>query len=130
MGYIIIPVDIGTSIVWYVSIYLSIQSGLDIVSLLETLGASEATLARLPSAEAGNHALAFICYGVIAPLRLSLTLAISSVLVVIVERTRPGYLKTSGDLVRENRRNWEMAKKKKEDKKKDFKERLEGRKDD
>ena len=37
---------------------------LDIVALLESLGASEATLAKLPSAEAGYHALAFICYKV------------------------------------------------------------------
>ena len=56
--------EVATSIFWYSSIYLSLQSGLDIVALLESLGASEATLAKLPSAEAGYHALAFICYKV------------------------------------------------------------------
>ena len=59
-----IPVEVATSIFWYGSIYLSLQSGLDIVALLESLGTSEATLAKLPSAEAGYHALAFICYKV------------------------------------------------------------------
>ena len=62
--YIIIPVEVALSIFSYGSIYLCLQSGLDIVALLESLGASEATLAKLPSAEAGYHALAFICYKV------------------------------------------------------------------
>lgn len=139
--YIIIPVEIGTSIAWYASIYLSLQSGLDIVSLLETLGASEATLARLPSAEAGYHALAFICYKVISPLRHGLSLAITSVVVARLEKTSPGYLKTSGDLARESREmsreGVEMAKEKYEDawenfvdQKHDFKEKFDERKDD
>ena len=56
--------EVALSILSYGSIYISLQSGLDIVSLLKSLGASEATLAKLPSAEAGYHALAFICYKV------------------------------------------------------------------
>ena len=61
--------EVATSIFWYTSIYLSLQSGLDIVALLESLGASEATLAKLPSAEAGYHAIAFICYKVAVQLK-------------------------------------------------------------
>ena len=62
--YIIIPVEVATSIFWYGSIFFSLQAGLDIAALLESLGASEATLAKLPSSEAGYHALTFICYKV------------------------------------------------------------------
>lgn len=63
--------------------------------MLERLGASEEMVARLPSAEAGYHALAFICYKVISPVRHGLSLAISSLVVARLERTRPGYLRTS-----------------------------------
>lgn len=101
--YIIIPVEVATSIFWYCSIFLSLQSGLEIVGLLESLGASEATLAKLPSAEAGYHALAFICYKVISPLRHGISLAISSVVVTRLEKTRPGYLRTSGQLAQEGK---------------------------
>jgi len=139
--YVIIPVEIGTSIVWYAAIYLSLRSGLDIVSLLETLGASEETLARLPRAEAGYHALAFICYKCISPLRHGLSLAISSVVVTRLEKTRPGYLKTSGDLARESvemsREGVELAKEKYEDawenfadQKHNLKEKYDEKKDD
>ena len=62
--YIIIPVEVATSIFWYSAFYLTLQSGFDIIALLESMGASEATLAKLPSAEAGYHALAFILYKV------------------------------------------------------------------
>ena len=62
--YIIIPVEVATSIFWYSAFYLTLQSGFDIIALLESMGASQATLAKLPSAEAGYHALAFILYKV------------------------------------------------------------------
>jgi len=138
--YVIIPVEVGTSVLWYASIYLSLQSGLDIVGLLEQVGAGEATLARLPSAEAGYHALAFICYKVISPLRHGLSLAISSVVVAKLEKSRPGYLKTSGQLnqgardMYDNRKDlmdkmYDDAWEKYADKKDNFKEMYSERKD-
>lgn len=101
--YIIIPVEVATSIFWYGSIFFSLQAGLDIAALLESLGASEATLAKLPSSEAGYHALTFICYKVISPLRHGISLAISSVVVARLEKTSPGYLRTSGQLAQEGK---------------------------
>lgn len=107
--YIIIPVEIATSVVWYASFYLALRSGFDIAALLEQWGASEATVSRLPSAEAGYHALAFICYKVVSPLRHGLSLAVSSVIVARLEQTRPGYLRTSGQLAREGKEAGESA---------------------
>merc|ERR1712226_1172192 len=75
----------------------------------------EATLSHIPSAEAGYHALAFIIYKVISPLRHGLSLAVSSVVVVTLEKTWPGYLKTSGDLAKESRKRVERAKEKYEE---------------
>lgn len=135
--YIIIPVEVALSILSYGSIYISLQSGLDIVSLLKSLGASEATLAKLPSAEAGYHALAFICYKVTSPLRHGISLAISTVVVARLEKTRPGYLRTSGQLAQEGkekgREGVDYVKAKSEDAKEryeDAKERYEERKED
>merc|ERR1712112_329182 len=44
-----------------------------------------------------------ICYKVISPLRHGIVLAISSVLVTRLEKTRPGYLRTSGQLAQEGK---------------------------
>ena len=99
----IVPVEVVTSLLWYASIYLSLQSGVDLAAVLAALGASADTLARLPSPEAGYHAIAFILYKVFSPVRHAMSLAISSVVVARLERTRPGYLRTSGDLAREGR---------------------------
>lgn len=104
--YIIIPVELGTSLAWYASIYLSLKSGLDIVQVLHNIGVSEEVLVQhLPNsgAEYGYHALAFICYKVISPVRHALSLAISAWLVTWLKRTRPGWLPTSSRIAKEGR---------------------------
>ena len=42
--YVIIPVEIVTSVMWYGSIFLSLKSGVDIVQILSSIGVSEQTL--------------------------------------------------------------------------------------
>ena len=42
--YVIIPVEIVTSIAWYGAIFLSLKSGVDIVQILTNFGVSEQTL--------------------------------------------------------------------------------------
>ena len=42
--YVIIPVEIVTSIMWYGGIFLMLKSGVDIVQLLSNIGVSEQTL--------------------------------------------------------------------------------------
>lgn len=42
--YVIIPVEIVTSIGWYGAIFLSLRSGVDIVDILSHIGVSQETL--------------------------------------------------------------------------------------
>ena len=42
--YVIIPVEVVTSVMWYGSIFLSLKSGVDIVQILSSIGVSEQTL--------------------------------------------------------------------------------------
>ena len=148
--YIIIPVEVATSIFWYSAFYLTLQSGFDIIAMLESMGASEATLAKLPSAEAGYHALAFILYKVsqselhflindsvtelstqvISPLRHAISLAISSVVVARLESTRPGYLRTSSQLAQEGKERGKEGVDYVKAKSEDARERYEERRDD
>ena len=148
--YIIIPVEVATSIFWYSAFYLTLQSGFDIIALLESMGASEATLAKLPSAEAGYHALAFILYKVshselhfwindsvtqlsiqvISPLRHAISLAISSVVVARLESTRPGYLRTSSQLAQEGKERGKEGVDYVKARSEDAKERYEERRED
>ena len=51
--------------------------------------------------DAGYHALTFICYKVISPVRHGLSLAISAAIVARLEKTNPGYLKTSSQIAKE-----------------------------
>ena len=66
--------------------------------------------------DAGYHALAFICYKVISPVRHGLSLAISAGLVTRLEATRPGYLKTSSNIVKDAKETGEDLKEKYQEK--------------
>merc|ERR1719470_402462 len=124
--YIIIPVEAGTSVIWYGAIFVSLKSGVDIVDLLLTIGVSENTLAKLPSAggDYGYHALAFVCYKVISPLRHLISLGISGALVSRLEKTRPGYLRTSSSIAKEARETGEDMKEKYDEKVAEGRERM------
>jgi len=115
--YVIIPVEVVTSVMWYGAIFLSLKSGVDIVQILSSIGVSEQTLRKLPAAggDAGYHALAFLCYKLISPVRHGLSLAISAGLVTRLESTRPGYLKTSSNIVKDAKETGEDLKEKYQD---------------
>ena len=49
--YVIIPVEIITSIAWYGAIFLSLKSGVDIVQILTNVGVSEQTLRYLENCQ-------------------------------------------------------------------------------
>merc|ERR1719419_634066 len=117
--YVIIPVEVVTSVMWYGGFFLMLKSGVDIVQLLTNIGVSEQTLSKLPAAggDAGYHALAFICYKVISPIRHGLSLAISAALVARLEATNPGYLKTSANIAKEARETGDDLKEKYHEKK-------------
>merc|ERR1719495_2433819 len=101
--YVIIPVEVVTSVMWYGGFFLMLKSGVDIVQLLSNIGVSQQTLSKLPASggDAGYHALAFICYKAISPIRHGVSLAISAAVVARLQKTKPGYLKTSSVIVKE-----------------------------
>jgi len=107
--YIIIPVEIGTSVVWYGAIFLSLKSGVDLVEILTNIGVSKETLGKLPDAggDYGYHALTFVCYKVISPIRHALSLAITAGVVSGLQKTRPGFLPTSSYIAKEARETGE-----------------------
>jgi len=123
--YIIIPVEIGTSVVWYGAIFLSLKSGMDIVHLLESVGVSESTLNKLPIAggEAGYHALAFVCYKVISPIRHTISIGITAAVVSWLQKTRPGFL-TSSSIAKDAREKGDDMREMYEEKKAEGKEKM------
>jgi len=124
--YIIIPVEIGTGVMWYGGIFIMLKSGVDIVQILDSAGVSESTLSKLPNAggEAGYHALAFICWKVISPIRHTVSLGITAAVVSWLEKTRPGYLKTSSSIARDAREKGEDIREIYEEKKAEGKEKM------
>ena len=62
-----------------------------------SLGLSEKSLEKLPKS-GGYHALAFFCYNVITPIRLTVSIMLSVALISRMVKTRPGYLKTSSSI--------------------------------
>ena len=123
--YIIIPVEIGTSIIWYGTIFISLKSGMDIVHLLESVGVSETALAKLPIAggEAGYHALAFVCYKVISPISHTISIGITAAVVSWLQKTRPGFL-TSSSIAKDAKEKGEDMREMYEEKKAEGKERM------
>jgi hypothetical protein len=67
--YVLVPVHIATSVVWYGGFYIMCKSGLDMAAVLQTLGASEEYLEKIRSSDLGYYALAYACYKVATPAR-------------------------------------------------------------
>ena len=88
------------------------------MNLLTTMGVSEDTLLKLPDVNGvyGYHALAFLCFKVISPVRHGLSIAISAAVVSRLEKTRPGYLKTSSSIAKEARDTGDEMREKYEEK--------------
>ena len=95
--YVVIPVDLSTSVIWYLAILFCLKSGVNLEEVLYSLGLSEKSLEKLPKS-GGYHALAFFCYNVITPIRLTVSIMLSVALISRIVKTRPGYLKTSSSI--------------------------------
>ncbi|XP_023941556.2 uncharacterized protein C18orf19 homolog A [Bicyclus anynana] len=71
--YVLLPVHMTTSAVWFGGAYYCVRSGVDVVSLMESLGVSDKLLVPLRETGAGYFALALACYKLITPLRYAVT---------------------------------------------------------
>ena len=105
--YIVIPVDLSTSVIWYSVILFCLKSGVNLEEVLYSLGLSKKSLEKLPKS-GGYHAMAFFCYNVIFPIRLTVSIMLSAALISRLVKIRPGYLRTSSSIaqaVRDTGRN-------------------------
>ncbi|XP_072936929.1 uncharacterized protein C18orf19 homolog A [Epargyreus clarus] len=71
--YVLLPVHVTTSAIWFGSFYYVVRSGFDVISLLESVGVAEKLLTPLRESGAGYFALAFALYKLITPLRYAVT---------------------------------------------------------
>ncbi|XP_034828102.1 uncharacterized protein C18orf19 homolog A [Maniola hyperantus] len=71
--YVLLPVHMTTSAIWFGGFYYCVSSGVDVVNLMESMGISEKLLTPLRETGAGYFALALACYKLITPLRYAVT---------------------------------------------------------
>nr|XP_021185940.2 uncharacterized protein C18orf19 homolog B [Helicoverpa armigera] len=72
--YVLIPVHVATSIVWFGSFYYIVRSGVDVLAVLQALGVSETIIGPLRDSAAGYFAVALALYKLATPLRYAVTI--------------------------------------------------------
>ncbi|EEB15890.1 conserved hypothetical protein [Pediculus humanus corporis] len=71
--YVLIPVHLITSSIWFGGFYYLAASGIDIPALLESMGAPDSWVQNLKNSKAGNLVLAYTLYKVVTPVRYTIT---------------------------------------------------------
>lgn len=94
--YVLIPVHVATSVVWYGGFYVMCKSGIDVAALLAYFGTSETYLEKVRNSDLGYFALAYACYKVATPARYTVTVGGTTFTIRYLRDL--GYLRTSGDL--------------------------------
>ncbi|KAK7073177.1 hypothetical protein SK128_005691 [Halocaridina rubra] len=89
--YVLIPVHVATSIVWYGSFFIAAKSGVDIVPWLEWMGASENILSHLRNSNAGYYAIAYAMYKIATPARYTVTIGGTTISINYLKNR--GYIK-------------------------------------
>lgn len=91
--YVLVPVHVATSVVWFGGFYVMCKSGVDVGSLLQFFGASEAYVEKLSNSNMGYAALAYGCYKLATPARYTVTVGGTTMTIKFLSDR--GYLKTS-----------------------------------
>ncbi|GAB6025807.1 hypothetical protein CHUAL_011784 [Chamberlinius hualienensis] len=89
--YVLIPVHCVTSAFWFGSFYYLAISGVDIVPLLEKLGASETIIKTVGNSGAGYIAVAYGMYKIATPARYTVTLGGTTISINYLRKW--GYIK-------------------------------------
>merc|ERR1719239_790927 len=130
--YVLIPVHVATSVVWFGGFYLMLKSGVDIVGALEFVGTSEKLLGFLRNSEAGYYALSYACYKIATPVRYTVTVGGTTIAITKLQHT--GYLKSTSELREGLKKNYdegkENLKEKYEEGMEDLKEKYDDKKED
>merc|ERR1719370_2724873 len=72
------------------------KSGVDIISVLETLRVPDSIIAKLEGSDAGYYALSYACYKVATPVRYTVT--VGGTTITIAKLKDPGYLKSTKEI--------------------------------
>jgi len=130
--YVLIPVHVATSVVWFGGFYVMLKSGVDIVGFLEMIGTSQKVLDYMRNSEAGYYALSYACYKIATPIRYTVTVGGTTMAVTKLQNT--GYLKPSSKLREGLKKNYdegkENLKEKYEEGMEDLKEKYDDKKED
>lgn len=89
--YVLVPVHIVTSIIWYGSFYYLASSGFDLVGFLEKMGSSESIIKPFRNSKAGYFAIAYAMYKIATPARYTVTLGGTTVSINYLRKW--GYIK-------------------------------------
>ncbi|XP_047498704.1 uncharacterized protein C18orf19 homolog B-like isoform X1 [Penaeus chinensis] len=89
--YVLIPVHVVTSLVWYGSFFIAAKSGVDIVPVIEKLGAGEKILSHLRNSDAGYYAIAYAMYKIATPARYTVTIGGTTLSINYLKKR--GYIK-------------------------------------
>eukprot|EP00096_Caligus_rogercresseyi_P011508 TRINITY_DN4534_c0_g1_i2.p1 TRINITY_DN4534_c0_g1~~TRINITY_DN4534_c0_g1_i2.p1 ORF type:complete len:170 (+),score=44.85 TRINITY_DN4534_c0_g1_i2:144-653(+) len=121
--YVLLPVHVSTSIVWFGGFYILAKSGVDIAGFLETAGLSEEYIQKLRTSDMGYYALSYACYKVATPARYTVTLAGTTATINYLEGK--GYLKTTAQISRNVKDKRDELKEKYSETREELKERVE-----
>ncbi|KAF0297575.1 Protein FAM210A [Amphibalanus amphitrite] len=72
--YVLVPVHLATSAVWFGSFYYASKSGIDVAGILESWGFSQTITDKLRNSAAGHIAVAYALYKLATPARYTVTL--------------------------------------------------------
>ena len=67
--YVLVPVHVATSLVWFGGFYVICKSGVDVGAIMQACGVSEAYVEKVSKSEMGYFALAYACYKIATPAR-------------------------------------------------------------
>lgn len=73
-GYVLVPVHLVTSTVWFGSFYYASKSGVDVAGFLSSIGIGETITEKLRNSSAGHIAVAYALYKLATPARYTVTL--------------------------------------------------------
>lgn len=72
--YILIPVHVATSIIWFSVFYIAAKNGVNVEEVLRYLHLSETYLEKIRNSSAGHLAVAYALYKVCTPFRYTVTI--------------------------------------------------------
>uniref|UniRef100_A0A336MH59 CSON014723 protein n=1 Tax=Culicoides sonorensis TaxID=179676 RepID=A0A336MH59_CULSO len=89
--YVLVPVHLATSAVWFGTFYYASKSGMDIVAIMQHWNFNETLIKPFRDSSLGHVAVAYLLYKIATPARYTVTLG--STTVAIKHLVRLGYIK-------------------------------------